>query len=78
MLFDMEAAMKLQAIEESVAGAAAVETRGDEVLIDGLVVTDRTLVELIERRLERDVASEETVADALAIGARVQIGRAHV
>ena len=71
MLFDMEAAMKLQAIEESVVGAAVIETRGDEVLIDGLAVTDRTLVELIERRLERDIAAEETVADALAIGARV-------
>ena len=76
MLFDMEAAMnlkamKLQAIEDSVAGAAVIETRGDEVLIDGLAVTDRTLVELIKRRLEREVGAEETVTDALAIGARV-------
>ena len=76
VVFDMEAAMnlkamKLQAIEDSVAGAAVIETRGDEVLIDGLAVTDRTLVELIERRLEREVGAEETVTDALAIGARV-------
>ena len=37
----------------------------------GLLVTDRTLVELIERRLERDIAADETVTDALEIGARV-------
>ena len=39
--------------------------------IDGLVVEDRTLAELIERRLEQGVAAEETAADALEIGARV-------
>jgi hypothetical protein len=71
VLFDMEAVHNLQAIDEALAGGAVIETRGDEVFIDGLAVTDRTLVELIERRLERDIASEETVTDALAIGARV-------
>jgi hypothetical protein len=69
--FDMEAVRNLAAIEETLAGGAVIETRGDEVLIDGLAVTDRTLVELIERRLERDIVAEETVTDALAIGARV-------
>ena len=76
MLFDMEAVRNLQAIDESLAGrerahGAVIETRGDEVFIDGLAVTDRTLVELITRRLEREIAAEETVTDALAIGARV-------
>jgi hypothetical protein len=69
--FDMEAVRYLQAIDEALARGAVVETRGDEVFIDGLAVTDRTLVELIERRLEREIAADETVADALAIGARV-------
>ena len=48
-----------------------VELRGDGVYIDGLLVQDRTLVELIERRQERDIAPEETVTNALEIGARV-------
>src|SRR5437867_5860870 len=48
-----------------------VEVRDGAVLIDGLVVEDRTLVELIERRLERDLSAEETVKDAIEIGARV-------
>jgi hypothetical protein len=68
--FDMEAVRNLQAIGESATGAV-IETRGDEVFIDGLAVSDRTLVELIERRLEREIAADETVTDALAIGARV-------
>jgi hypothetical protein len=68
--FDMEAVRNLQAISESATGAV-IETRGDEVFIDGLAVSDRTLVELIERRLEREIAADETVTDALAIGARV-------
>jgi hypothetical protein len=68
--FDMEAVRNLQAIGESATGAV-IETRGDEVFIDGLAVSDRTLVELIERRLEREIAADETVIDALAIGARV-------
>jgi len=69
--FDMEAVRNLQAIEQRLDGGAVVETRGDEVLIDGLTVTDRTLVELIERRLEREIAAGETVTDAIVIGARV-------
>ena len=48
-----------------------VEIRDGVVVIDGLVVEDRTLVELIERRLERDLSAEETVRDAVEIGARV-------
>ena len=71
MRFDMEAVRNLQAIEEQSAPGAVIETRGDEVFIDGLAVDDRTLVELIERRLEREIAADETVTDALAIGARV-------
>jgi hypothetical protein len=71
VLFDMEAVRNLQAIEEGLARGAVIETRGDEVFIDGLAVTDRTLVELIARRLEREIAAQETVTDALAIGARV-------
>ena len=71
MLFDMEAVRNLQAIEEQAATGAVIETRGDEVFIDGLAVTDRTLVELIARRLDREIAAAETVTDALAIGARV-------
>ena len=71
MLFDMEAVRNLQAIGEGPAPGPVIETRGDEVLIDALAVTDRTLVELIERRLDREIAAAETVTDALAIGARV-------
>jgi hypothetical protein len=71
VLFDMEAVRNLQAIEQATVGEAVIETRGDEVFIDGLAVMDRTLVELIARRLERDIAADETVTDALAIGARV-------
>src|SRR5688572_379185 len=72
----MEAVRNLQAtgphmLEQTLADGAVIETRGDEVFIDGLAVTDRTLVELITRRLEREIAAEETVTDALAIGARV-------
>jgi hypothetical protein len=48
-----------------------VELRGDAVVIDNLVVEDRTLVELVERRLEREITALETVTDALEIGARV-------
>ena len=48
-----------------------VELRGDAVVIDNLVVEDRTLVELVERRLERDISALETVSGALEIGARV-------
>jgi hypothetical protein len=48
-----------------------VELRGDAVVIDNLVVDDRTLVELVERRLEREIGALETVTGALEIGARV-------
>jgi hypothetical protein len=48
-----------------------VEVRDGAVVIDGLVVEDQTLVAVIERRLERDIAAEETVTDAIEIGARV-------
>jgi hypothetical protein len=48
-----------------------VELRGDALVIDNLVVDDRTLVELVERRLERDISALETVIGALEIGARV-------
>jgi hypothetical protein len=61
----MEAVHKLQFAEQS------VELRGDAVVIDNLVVEDRTLVELVERRLEREIGALETVTDALEIGARV-------
>ena len=48
-----------------------VELRGSAVVIDNLTVEDRTLVELVERRLEREITALETVTDALEIGARV-------
>ncbi len=48
-----------------------VEVRDDGVFIDGLLVQDRTLAELAARRLEREIAAEETVVEALEIGARV-------
>jgi hypothetical protein len=48
-----------------------VELRDGTVTIEGLAIDDRTLVELVERRLERDVSPEETVTDAIEIGARV-------
>jgi hypothetical protein len=48
-----------------------VELRGDAVAIDNLVVEDRTLVELVERRREREIGALETVTGALEIGARV-------
>ena len=48
-----------------------VEVRGDAVLIEALLVADRTLAELVARRLERDVPAAETVTDAIEIGARV-------
>jgi hypothetical protein len=61
----MEAAQTLQFPGER------VELRGSSVVIDNLVVEDRTLVELVERRLERDISALETVIGALEIGARV-------
>jgi hypothetical protein len=61
----MEAVHKLQFPDQS------VELRGSAVVVDNLVVDDRTLVELVERRLEREISALETVIDALEIGARV-------
>jgi hypothetical protein len=61
----MEAAQTLQLHKQ------AVELRDDGVFIDGLFVGDRTLVDLIQNRLEREIGAEETVVDALEIGARV-------
>src|SRR6185312_8910765 len=48
-----------------------VELRDDGVFIDGLLVEDRTLAELAARRLERDISPQDTVVEALEIGARV-------
>ena len=61
----MEAARTLQFPGQN------VELRGDAIVIDNLVVEDRTLVELAERRLEREISALETVTNALEIGARV-------
>src|SRR6186997_1397047 len=61
----MEAIQKLPLRESS------VEVRDGAVFIDGLLVQDRTLAELIERRLEVDLDADDTVRDALEIGARV-------
>ncbi len=51
--------------------SSRVDVRGGTVTIDGLRVDDRTLAELVERRLEQGISGEETVTDALEIGARV-------
>jgi hypothetical protein len=48
-----------------------VEMRDGAVVIDGLVVTDERLVELVQRRIEQDQSPEEAVVQALEIGARV-------
>ena len=56
---------------EAPVAPGTVSVRGDEILIERLAVEDRTLVELIERRSARDIPAEETVANALEIGARV-------
>jgi hypothetical protein len=61
----MEAVHKLRFPDQS------VELRGAAVVIDNLVVEDRTLAELVERRLEREITALETVTDAIEIGARV-------
>jgi hypothetical protein len=49
----------------------AVEVRDGRVLIDGLVIDDHTVVELVESRVEQGVDADESVRDALEIGARV-------
>jgi hypothetical protein len=61
----MEAAQTLQLHQR------AVELREDGVHIDDLLISDGTLIELVERRLERQIEPEETVRDAIEIGARV-------
>jgi hypothetical protein len=61
----MEAAQTLQLHHR------AVELREDGVHIDDLLISDGTLIELVERRLERQIEPEETVRDAIEIGARV-------
>jgi len=61
----MEAAQALQLTRST------VEIRDGAVAIEGLVIEDRTLVELVERRLEQGVSGEETVGQAIEIGARV-------
>jgi hypothetical protein len=48
-----------------------VSVRGEEVTIESLRVQDRTLADLIEHRQAREIAAQETVANALEIGARV-------
>ena len=49
----------------------SVEVRDGAVAIDGVLIDDRTLVELVERRVEQGVGEEETVVQAIEIGARV-------
>jgi hypothetical protein len=65
----MEAVRSLN-IQEPLTGGR-VELRGSAVVIEDLLIEDRTLVQLVERRLEREIAALETVTDALEIGARV-------
>jgi hypothetical protein len=65
----MEAVRALN-LERPPAGGR-VELRDGAVVIEDLLVEDRTLLELVERRLERGITELETVADALEIGARV-------
>jgi hypothetical protein len=48
-----------------------VELRDERVLVDGLVLEDRTVVELVRARLEQGVSAEDSVRDAVEIGARV-------
>lgn len=61
----------MEAIQKLPLRDSFVEIRDGAVFIDGLLVQDRTLVELIERRLEVDLSADDTVRDALEIGARV-------
>ncbi len=49
----------------------AVEVRDGRVVIDGLVIDDRTVVELVESRVEQGIDADESVRDAMEIGARV-------
>lgn len=61
----MEAAQTLPLARRS------VEVRDGCVLVDGLVIEDRTVAELVETRLEQGIAAEDSVRDAVEIGARV-------
>jgi hypothetical protein len=61
----------MEAVTTLQIGMRQVEIRDGVVVIDGLVVEDRTLVDVIERRMERNIDAEETVTDAIEIGARV-------
>ena len=61
----------MEAIQKLPLRESFVEIRDGAVFIDGLLVQDRTLVELLERRLEADLSADDTVRDALEIGARV-------
>jgi hypothetical protein len=61
----------MEAIQKLPVRQGAVEVRDGVVVIDGLEVDDRTLCELIERRLAQDVSADDTVRDAVEIGARV-------
>jgi hypothetical protein len=61
----------MEAVTALQLGTRQVEIRDGSVVIDGLIVDDRTLVDVIERRLERDIGAEDTVTDAIEIGARV-------
>jgi hypothetical protein len=61
----------MEAIQKLPFPESHVEIRDGAVFIDGLLVPDRALVELIERRLELDMSADDTVRDALEIGARV-------
>jgi hypothetical protein len=61
----------MEAIQKLPLPQSHVEVRDGAVFIDGLLVQDRALAELIERRLELDLSADDTVRDALEIGARV-------
>ncbi len=50
---------------------STVEVRDGRVVVDGLVLEDRTVVELVRSRLEQGIAADESVRDAVEIGARV-------
>ncbi|HEV2076172.1 MAG TPA: hypothetical protein VGR10_08015 [Thermoleophilaceae bacterium] len=48
-----------------------VEVEDGRVVIDALTLDDRTVVELVASRAEQGIAGEDTVRDAVEIGARV-------
>src|SRR6185436_12493363 len=61
----------MEAIQKLPLPESAVELRDGAVYIDGLLIEDRTLYEVVERRLAQDVSADDTVRDAVEIGARV-------